>query len=114
MKRASAHRCHDCCGPKKGPSREAALIQVTHLKDELGAAVAAAALDQGEDPLGALVAWDMTARLRWRADHLEAQLRRLDVVPQVHEFPGVSDPGRWLAQIEAVKQARRNTEEDAA
>lgn len=111
---SSKHSCRDCCGRKSGPTLDAALHQIDALKDELGAAVAAAAMEHDESPLQALVGWDLTARLRWRADHLERQLRDAGMLPQVPAFPGVSDPARWLAQIEVAKAKTPQRKEDAA
>lgn len=107
--------CIRCCGPRKGPTRDALAVQNAALKDELGQAIAAAAITRDADPLPALVEHDLAARLRWRADHLEAQVVRLGAIPAVPPFPGISDPGRWLQQIERARQAheRRKAEEAA-
>lgn len=104
-----AHSCLRCCGPRKGATRDALAVQNEGLKDELGQALAAAAIAHELEPLPALVEHDLAARLRWRNDHLERQLRDLGVVPNVPPFPGLSDPARWLQQIAAVKakQAER-------
>lgn len=113
-----SHSCRDCCGPPGGPTRDALAVQVVNLMAERdqqhGIAVAAVALEHGADPLQTLVSWDMTARLRWRADHLERQLRDAGILPHVPAFPGVADPGRWLAQIERAKAATRKNDEEAA